>query len=331
MAKGQRNPQDSTPRTTGKEWTSSEAPFSQELFAIFGEPINLRATYHDGEWFLCLNDVIIFLTASRDPSQYWRKMRARAKSEAWEETAQEVIALPIPDQNGRLQPMNCANRRTLLRLVQGIPGEKAEKFKLLLADLGDAFFSYVEDKTSAVEKWRERWRQDGRDEEWIEARLKSDVTRNEWTNELQVRGITVDAHFAYLTNTLHTLTFEISIRDHKALKDLPARTNLQDNSTPLELLIEATSQAAATEIHRDRNSYGLPQLDQDVTDAAEVGRAARLAAERVLGRPVVSPQNYLKSKKPRNQVVDAPSSQMPQIEAQQQHGEYHQSSLFDEI
>lgn len=305
--------------------SNAEPSFSQDIFAMFGGPVNLRATFYNGEWYLCLNDVLVVLTSSADPAQYWRKMRARAKTEAWEETAQEVLALPIPDVNGRLQSMNCANRRTLLRLIQGIPGEKAEKFKLLLAELGDAFFTYVEDKTSAIDKWRERWKRAGRNEEWIEARLKSDITRNDWTNELQNRGIHITTHFAYLTNKLHTLTFEISIRDHKALKQLPAKANLQDNSTPLELLIEAMSQAAATELHKDRNSFGLSQLDQDVTDAAEVGKTARLTAERVLGKPVVSSQNYLKPKQKSTPVIASPT---PQPASHAEH--VTQSSLFDE-
>lgn len=292
---------------------SGNSEIAKRLIPIFDEPVEIRAALHNGVWYLSLNDVIKFLTGSKDPGQYWKRMRSRAKTEEWEESAQEVIELPLPDSNGRLQNTNCANRKTLLRLVQGIPGAKAEKFRLVLAELGDAFFAYVEDQSQAVERFREKWRRAGRDEEWIEARLKSDTARNEWTTELQLRGIDDSREYAYLTNKLHVLTFDISIRDHKALKCLPSRANLQDNSTPLELLIEATSQAAATEAHRDRDSYGLQELDRDVTDAAEVGKAARLAAERMLKKPVVSSQNYLKTGK-RSQFVEAPQSRDPGAE-----------------
>jgi hypothetical protein len=296
--------------------TSSEASeIARKLIPLFDEPVEIRAAQHNGEWYLSINDVIRFLTGSRDPGQYWKRMRTRAKTEEWEETAKEVIELPLPDSSGRLQNTNCANRKTLLRLVQSIPGAKSEKFRLVLAELGDAFFGYIEDQSQAVERFREKWRKHGRDEEWIEARLKSDTARNEWTTELQLRGIDDSRQYAYLTNKLHVLTFDISIRDHKVLKDLPARANLQDNSTPLELLIEATSQAAATEAHRDRDSYGLQELDRDVTDAAEVGKAARLAAEKMLKKPVVSSQNYLKTGN--RQVINAPN--------------HEQKSLFDTI
>lgn len=287
--------------TAASQGTRQLIPLLEE-----NEEVSFRAAYYNGEWYLSINDVIKYLTGSRDPGQYWKRMRSRAKTEAWEATAQEVIELPLPDASGRLQNTNCANRKTLLRLIQGIPGARSEKFRLLLAELGDAFFSYIEDQSQTVERFRERWRNEGRDDEWIEARLKSDTTRNEWTEELKVRGIDDSRHYAYLTNKLHIGTFDISIRDHKALKGLPARANLQDNSTPLELLIEATSQAAATETHRVRDSYGMPELERDVDDAAEVGKAARLAAEKLLHKPVVSSQNYVKEKKRR--VLDAPSS-----------------------
>jgi hypothetical protein len=255
--------------------------------------MNIRATQHNGEWYLCLNDVIVFLTASKDPAQYWRKMRSRARTEEWEETAQEVIDLPIPDKNGRLQSMKCANQRTLLRLIQGIPGARAERFKLMLAELGDAFFSYVQDRTQVVELIKEDWRKKGRDEEWIEAWIQSKVVRNEWTDELKLRGIDDSRQFAFLTNRLHELTFDISIREHKKLKNLPVRANLRDHETPLELLIGATSEAAATEAHRERDSHGFDEIHRDVVDASEVGRAARHAAEKMLKKPVVSSQNYL--------------------------------------
>ncbi len=304
--------------------TTQDQSLGKQLLPIFGEEeqIQIRATQHNGEWYLSVYDVIVTLTNSTNPAQYWKKMKSRAKTEEWTASIDEVMLLPIPDQNGRLQPTNCANRKTLLRLVQAIPGSKAEKFKLWLAEVGDAVLSYVEDKTTTIEKWREKWRKEGRDEEWIEARLKSDITRNEWTNELQLRGIDDSRQYAYLTNKLHELTFDISIRDHKALKNLPARANLQDNSTPLELLIEATSQAAATEIHRDRNSYGLTELDRDVVDASEVGKAARLAAERVMKKPVVNSQNYLKTKK--QPMIDTQKSPS----AKQEKGQ-EQLSLFD--
>lgn len=302
-----------------KQDAAGTSQVARSIIPLFeeNEEVSIRAIHYMGEWYLSINDVIKVLTDSRDPGQYWKRMRARAKTEAWEETAREVVELPLPDASGRLQNTNCANRKTLLRLVQGIPGAKAERFRLLLAELGDAFFAYVEDQSQAVEQFKEKWRRVGRDEEWIEARLKSDTTRNEWTQELKQRGIDDNRHYAYLTNKLHIGTFDISIRDHKVLKDLPARANLQDNSTPLELLIEATSQAAATEAHRDRDSYGLQELDRDVTDAAEVGKAARLAAEKMLNKPVVSSQNYLQGR--RSRVIDALPQPAPQ----------EQRSLFD--
>ena len=306
--------------------TIQDHSLGKQLLPIFEEEeqVQIRATYYNEEWYLCLYDVIVTLTNSTDPAQYWKKMKSRAKTEEWTTSINEVVLLPIPDQNGRLQPTNCANRKTLLRLVQAIPGGKAEKFKLWLAEVGDAVLSYVEDKTTAIEKWRGKWRKEGRDEEWIEARLKSDIIRNEWTTELQLRGIDDSRQYAYLTNKLHELTFDISIRDHKALKNIPARANLQDNSTPLELLIEATSQATATEIHRDRDSYGLTELDRDVVDASEVGKAARLAAERVMKKPVVNSQNYLKTKK-------QPMIDMPQNLSAKQEKKQKQLSLFDSI
>ena len=44
--------------------------------ALF-EGRQIRKAYHEGEWWFVITDIIVALTDSADPSDYWKKMRKR--------------------------------------------------------------------------------------------------------------------------------------------------------------------------------------------------------------------------------------------------------------
>ena len=46
--------------------------------AIFQKK-EIRKTIHNNEWWFAINDVITALTDSKDPAQYYKRMRARDK------------------------------------------------------------------------------------------------------------------------------------------------------------------------------------------------------------------------------------------------------------
>lgn len=52
-------------------------------------------------------------------------------------------------------------------------------------------------------------------------------------------------------------------------------------------------EVTTTELHRDRESQGIPALQHDAKDGGAVAGRARQDIERQLGTPVVSNQNYL--------------------------------------
>lgn len=94
-----------------------------------------------------------------------------------------------------------------------------------------------------------------------------------------------------------TGTFDITVQAHKKYKLLPARTNLRDHMTPLELALTSLSEATAITLHRNRDSQGFPELKRDATDAGKAGGKARKVIEETIGESVVSPRNYLKKPK----------------------------------
>jgi len=167
---------------------------------------------------------------------------------------------------------------------------------LWLAEVGEERLEEIEHPEAALERVRAMYRAQGRDEVWIEERIKNDLIRNELTDEWQYRGATIGTQFAILTNELSEGTFGLSVQAYKRYKLLPSKTNLRDHMTNLELVLCSLSEATSIELHRDRDSQGFPALRRDAVDAGKTAGEARQLVEKTLGRSVVSSENFLDTK-----------------------------------
>ena len=269
------------------------------------EQKQLRRLWHKGEWYYSIADVIAVLTDSPNPRHYWTVLKKRLEGEGFDEMLAQIEQLKLQSQDKRLRLTDVANRQTILRIIQSIPSPKAEPFKQWLAQVGEERFEEIEHPETAIERIRARYRAQGRSEEWIEERIKNDLIRNELTDEWKGRGATHETQFAILTNELSEGTFELTVKAYKLYKHLPARANLRDHMSNIELALTSLSEATAIELHRDRDSQGFPELRQDARDAGQTAGEARKVVEKTLGRSVVSAENFLEQRQARP--IDGPT------------------------
>jgi DNA-damage-inducible protein D len=87
-----------------------------------------------------VNDVIESFTDSRDPAQYFKRLKERDKELA-ELTIKGGVQFVPPlmlevETAGGKQKMYCWNTEGIFRLIQSIPSPKAEPFKRWLAKVG---------------------------------------------------------------------------------------------------------------------------------------------------------------------------------------------------
>lgn len=253
----------------------------------------IRRAIHEGQEYWSVVDVIGFLTEAAHPSKYWYTMRSRMNSEGAQETLSQIIELPMKSADGRLRKTDAMNRATLLRLVQSIPSPKAEPFKVFLAQAGEEVLTQVEQQSDTLEAMRDHYRRLKRDEEWINARILYIATRNAWTSEIQLRGIDDSLSIAKLTSLLNQRTFGLTTAQHKALKGLPAKQNLADHKTRMELILSSLAEETATGLHQKNDSQGYKEIEQDVKEAGDTAADARRIVEQRLNEPIVSSQNFL--------------------------------------
>lgn len=276
-----------------------------------------RVQDESGTWYYNVTDVIAALTGTTDASDYWVKMKRRGKSEGFEATLQKIVHFPMRSRkDGKLRSADCADRETLLRLVQSIPSAspKLEKLKLWLAQVGEERLQESE-VNAQIEEVRQKYRALGRDEAWIEDRILNLTGRNALTDQWQKRGAVQKLHFGLLTTILHRGAFGMTPDEHREIKRLPKRENPREHMDRVELALSTLTEATATASHIENDSQGIDELKKDVLKAAEAGETARFATEKALGRPVVSSTNFL----------DA-----PRRERRKQLPSPDQSSLFEQ-
>ncbi len=256
----------------------------------------IRRIWHKGEWYFSVLDVIIFLTGTKNAHSYWTVLKGRLRAQGFDETA-FIERLKLPGADHRFRETDTMNMQGVLRLIQTIPSPRVEVLRQWLAQVGAERLEEIEHPEAAIERIRATYRAKGYDEGWIETRIKSDLIRNELTDEWRERGAQEGVEYAILTNELSKGTFGLTVAAHKQYKLLPTKTNLRDHMTPIELALTSLSEATAITYHRDRDSQGFPELKRDATDAGRVAGKAREAVEAEMGRPALSSENYLHLKK----------------------------------
>jgi DNA-damage-inducible protein D len=280
--------------------------------------IEIRRIWHKGEWFYSITDVIAVLTDSNRPNVYWSNLKARAvKTEGFEEVLRNVEQVKLKSQDNRLRFTDVANRQTLLRIIQSVPTPKAEPFKLWLAEVGEQRFDEIENPELALDRMRQIYKDKGYADDWIEQRIRNDLIRNELTDEWKERGAKEGIQYAILTNEIHEGSFELSVQAHKEYKLLPAKTNLRDHMTGMELALLSLGEATATVFHRERDSQGYEALKKDAKEAGTATGEARKVIEKAVGHSVVSNQNYLpQQKKAKEQLKQGPQMSLFDMDAE---------------
>jgi len=274
---------------------------------------DIRKVWHQDQWFYSVVDVVAYLTHSDNARRYWSDLKRRVSGEGFAEVYARCVQLKMPSSDGKLRFTDAADRETLFRIMQSIPSttETVEQFKLWLAQSGEQRLQTIEHTQIDIESERQKYRLKGYSEEWIEKRIQSILVRNELTQEWDDRGAS-KKDYGVLTDTITKGTFGIGTQGHKKLKSLK-KENLRDHMTPMELVLTMLGEVTTTELHRDRDSQGLPSLQGDARDGGAVAGRARHDIENQLGMSVVSPQNYLEHAKSSKQKQRRVEHQQPSL------------------
>jgi len=256
----------------------------------------VRKILFKNEWWFVINDIIITLTDSNDPAQYFKRLKQRDTELAKLMSEGEVQFVPPLrlkiETTGGSQKMYCWNTEGIFRLIQSIPSPKAEPFKRWLAKVGYERVLEIENPELASKRTRMLYKLKGYSEDWIEKRMRGIAIREELTDEWQKRGANEQRDYEILTAEISKATFGVTPSEYKKLKRLN-RENLRDHMDDFELIFSMLGKRSTTEIHRTEDSKGVSKLKSDANAGGKIAGDARKKLEKRLGRSVVSENNFL--------------------------------------
>jgi hypothetical protein len=260
----------------------------QTGLAIF-EGKQIRRTWHEGEWWFAVADIVELLSESKDVKQYIKKMRTRDPDLA-DKWGTICTPLAMKANDGRIRRINASNLEGMFRIIQSINSRVAEPFKQWLAKVGKQRLDELADPELTIERMKEDYRAMGYDEGWINRRLQSIDIRKMLTDEWKSRGVKEGREFGILTAEISKGTFGMTPGDHKSYKNLK-RENLRDHMSNLELIFTMLGEEETKQEAVDRDAKGFRENREAAREGGQAAGDALKAFELRSGRKVLSPAN----------------------------------------
>ena len=254
--------------------------------------IRMEWNEEEQDWYVSIVDVISILTeqpTQRSAAKYWSVLKVRLNKEGSELTT-NCSQLKMVAEDGEMRLTDVANTQQLLRLVQSIPSQKAEPFKLWLAQVGKERIDESADPEIAIDRAFQTYLRKGYSEKWINQRIKTMEVRKELTDEWQRSGVRESKDFATLTDIMTKEWSGKSTREYKNYKGL-RKENLRDHMTNMELVLNMLAEVSATNISRKTDPFGLKESAKVAKQGAKVAKVAKEQYEIQSGEKVVTSLN----------------------------------------
>ena len=112
----------------------------------------IRRIWHDEEWYFSIVDIVAVLVESDNPRNYWSMLKKREGDEGIE-LSTNCVQLKLEAIDGKQRLTDCANTKSLFRIIQSIPSKKAEPFKQWLAQVGYERIEEIEMLKNQIDFW----------------------------------------------------------------------------------------------------------------------------------------------------------------------------------
>ena len=244
------------------------------------------------DYYFSVVDVISVLTESKNPNDYWYRLKARMSEEEKSEVSTKCRQLKLKSKDGKYRETDVLNTKGILRLIESVPSPKAEPFKMWLANLGSERIDEVFNPELAVNRAVEYYRKKGYDDKWIKSRLTGIVDRFKLTDVWKESGIIKDYEYGILTNEIYKTWSGMKASEYKAYKGL-RKESLRDNMTDIEVVLTDLGEIATRELAKEHKPYGLEENKKIARRGGNIAKITRDNLEKELGRTVISNKNVL--------------------------------------
>ncbi len=242
------------------------------------------------EWYFSVVDVVAVLTDSKNPRDYWYRVKKRMSEEEQSQLSTFCRQLKLKANDGKMRETDVADMQGIFRIIQSIPSPKAEPFKMWLAEVGKERIDEIIDPELTIDRALQTYLQKGYSREWINQRLQAIQVRKELTDAWQDHGVKEGLEYAILTNEITKALSGMTTRQYKDYKNLK-KENLRDNMSTLELVLNMLAEATTTELTQTLNPQGLKENKEIAKEGGTVAGNARKDIEARTGKSVITQKN----------------------------------------
>ncbi|NLJ63820.1 MAG: phage antirepressor protein [Christensenellaceae bacterium] len=244
------------------------------------------------EWYFSVVDVVAVLTDSKNPRDYWYRVKKRMTEDEKSELSTFCRQLKLESSDGKKYSTDVADIQGIFRIIQSIPSPKAEPFKMWLAEVGKERIDEIIDPELTIDRALQTYLKKGYSREWINQRLQAIQVRKELTDAWKDHGVKEGVEYAILTNEISKAWSGMTTRQYKDFKNLK-KENLRDNMSTLELVLNMLAEATTTELTQALNPLGLEENKELAKEGGTVAGNARKDIEARTGKPVITQRNAL--------------------------------------
>ena len=257
-----------------------------------GKEIRSHWNIDEEEYYFSVVDVINALTDSKNPNDYWYRLKTRLSNTEKSEISTKCRQLKLKSKDGKYRETDVLDTKGILRLIESVPSPKAEPFKLWLANLGSERIDEVFNPELAVNRAVEYYRKKGYPNEWIKARLNGIVDRFKLTDICKEGGINKPIEYAMLTNEIYKEWSGMKASEYKARKNI-RKESLRDNMTDIEVALTNIGEIAARDIAKEKRPQGLKENLEVAKRGGGVAKGARTLYEKETKKSAISNKNNL--------------------------------------
>lgn len=244
------------------------------------------------DYYFSVVDVILVLTDSPNPRDYWYRLKTRMTEEEKSEVSTKCRQLKMKAQDGKFRSTDALDTKGIFRLIESVPSPKAEPFKMWLASLGSERIDEVFDPEKAIKRAIDYYRKRGHDDKWIEARIKATLDRNKLTDIWKDGGITKDFEYGILTNEIYKEWSGMNAQEYKSYKGIH-KENLRDNMTDIEVALTDLGELTTRHIAQKEKPMGLSENRKVAKKGGSVAKKTKEFYEEVTGLNAISKDNAL--------------------------------------
>lgn len=244
------------------------------------------------EWYFSIIDVVGVLTESKNPRDYWYRVKKRMTEEEKSQLSTFCRQLKLESSDGKNYKTDVADIKGIFRIIQSIPSPKAEPFKMWLAEVGQERIDEIIDPEISIERALENYAKKGYTREWINQRLQSIQVRKELTDAWQDHGVKQGKEYAILTNEISKAWSGMTTRQYKDYKGLK-KENLRDNMSTLEIVLNMLAEATTTELTNSKNPHGFKENKEIARVGGSIAGDTRKSIEEKSGKSIITPKNAM--------------------------------------